>query len=88
VGTASSDAPVADAVELANLLAVSPDVQSCFVRHAYRFALGRRDTGAESCAIDDFAKTFRDGELDVRELLLTIATSPATFERLPLAQDP
>ncbi|HEY3497505.1 MAG TPA: DUF1588 domain-containing protein [Polyangiaceae bacterium] len=88
VGTASSDGPVADAVELANRLAESPEAQSCFVRHAYRFALGRRDTQAEACAIDDFARSFRDGELDVRRLLLALATSPATFERLPLAQDP
>ena len=88
VGTTSSDGPVADAVELANRLAESADVQSCFVRHAYRFALGRRDTQAEACAIDDFARSFRDGELDVRRLMLALATSPTTFERVPLALDP
>jgi hypothetical protein len=88
VGTTSSDGAVADAVELANRLAQSSDVQTCFARHAYRFVLGRLDTDAEACAIADFAKSFRDGKLDVRALLLALATSPATFERLPLAQDP
>jgi hypothetical protein len=88
VGTTSSDGPVADAVELAHRLSQSPDVETCFVRHAYRFALGRLDTDAESCALADFARSFRDGEPDVRKLLLALATSPATFERLPLQPDP
>jgi len=88
VGTTSSDGPVADAVELTNRLATSPDVQACFVRQAYRFALGRRETDAEACALESFAKSFQDGQLDVRALLLALATSPTTFARLPLAQDP
>jgi hypothetical protein len=87
VGTTSSDGPVADAVELVSRLSESPDVQTCFVRHAYRFALGRLDTQAESCAIDAFAQSFRGG-LDVRKLMLALATSPTTFARLPLPPDP
>ena len=88
VGTVSSDGPVADAVELAFRLAESSEVQSCFVRHAYRFALGRRETEAEACALEDAARSFHDAELDVRQLLLALATSPATYERVPLPEDP
>jgi hypothetical protein len=77
VGTTSSDGPVADAVGLTRALAASPDVYECFARQVFRFDLGRRETDADDCAIKQQTKVFVDNGLDMRELLIAIATSPA-----------
>jgi hypothetical protein len=87
VGT-STDAPVADAVELSNLLAVSPDVHSCFVRQTYRFTVGRKETDADACGIEAFSKLFADKNLDLRELMLALVTAPSSFERVAVTPDP
>ena len=88
VGSKSSDAKVADAVELSALLAASPDVHSCFVRQAYRFTVGRRETDADACRLDGYRQLFAENSLDVRELLLALATDPSSFERVAVTPDP
>ncbi len=88
VGTASSDAPVADAIELSSLLSASPEVHACFVRQTYRFTLGRTEAEAELCALDAQAKAFDAQDLNLRELMLALVTAPAALERVPLTPDP
>ncbi|HVR63592.1 MAG TPA: DUF1588 domain-containing protein, partial [Polyangia bacterium] len=79
VGLTGGDKPVANAVEMAQALAASPDVQSCFARQVFRFDIGRTETDADSCAVDQYTTAFTDKGLDLRELLVAIASSP-TFQ--------
>jgi hypothetical protein len=75
-------------VELSALLAASPDVHGCFVRQAYRFTVGRRETEADACRLDGYRQLFDENSLDVRELLLALATDPSSFERVAVTPDP
>jgi hypothetical protein len=88
VGTESSDAPVADAIELSALLATSPEVHACFTRQTYRFIVGRKETDADACALTANTQQFETQGMDVRELMLTLLTSPSSLERVPLTPDP
>jgi Protein of unknown function (DUF1588)/Protein of unknown function (DUF1592)/Protein of unknown function (DUF1585)/Protein of unknown function (DUF1595)/Protein of unknown function (DUF1587) len=88
VGTQSSDAPVANAVELSKLLAASPDVHACFVRQAYRFTVGRREAEADSCAIADYTASFDAKNSDLRELMLALVSSPESLQRVASQPDP
>jgi Protein of unknown function (DUF1592)/Protein of unknown function (DUF1588)/Protein of unknown function (DUF1595)/Protein of unknown function (DUF1585)/Protein of unknown function (DUF1587) len=81
VGTMSSDAPMTNAVALAGALAASPEVASCFARQVFRFDVGRMDTAADACSIADATKAYSGKNLDLRELLVALATSPAFAAR-------
>jgi hypothetical protein len=82
VGSASSDQPIANAVELAKALAASPDVYECFTRQAFRFEVGRQEGPTDQCAVRQHAKAFTDSGLDLRELLISIVASPAFGNRI------
>jgi hypothetical protein len=59
--------------ELAQLLAHNPTASSCLVRQWYRYATGRRETGAEQCNVLRLAKRFSDGGFNLRDLLLSVS---------------
>ncbi len=69
--------PVSDIVELAGLLAQSPQVHACVAKDVYRFALGRGLTGADTCTVAKVSKRFVDSGGDFRELMLAIVQSDA-----------
>ena len=85
VGTGAGDRPVANAVELAQALAASPVVHECFARQVFRFDVGRTETAADACTIAQATKAYSDQKLDLRELLVSIATSPAFSTRTAMA---
>jgi len=64
-------------VELAGKLAESEFVQDCVSRQWFRYALGRIETEADSCALDGIAEAFNESDQDVRVLLREIALSSA-----------
>jgi hypothetical protein len=82
VGTQMSDGPMANAVQMAKALAASPEVHACFTRQVFRFDVGRTEGAADECAIQQITKAFTDGKLDLRELLVAIASSPSYTARL------
>ena len=88
VGTQSSDAPVANAVELSKLLAASPDVHACFVRQAYRFTIGRHEAEADRCALADYTAAFGEKNLDLRELMLALVTTKESLQRATSQPEP
>lgn len=63
--------------ELAAKLAESGFVRDCMSRQWFRFALGRVETEADSCAVDAIAEAFEESGQDVRVLLREIALSSA-----------
>ncbi len=63
--------------ELAGILAQSEFVQDCVSRQWFRYALGRVETEADTCAVDGITEAFTESGRDVRILLREIALSTA-----------
>jgi hypothetical protein len=63
--------------ELAERLLASDQVRRCFTRQWIRFALGRLEGGADACTEARAHARFLETDLDVRELIVAIATSDA-----------
>lgn len=63
--------------ELATKLAQSELVRDCVSRQWFRYALGRAETEADTCAVDGITEAFNESGRDVRVLLREIALSSA-----------
>jgi hypothetical protein len=85
VGTQSSNGPMANAVALAGALAASPEVQECFARQVFRYDVGRPETDADGCSIAQASAAYGAKNLDLRELLVALASSPAFTARTATA---
>jgi hypothetical protein len=85
VGTQASNGPMANAVALAGALAASPEVHACFARQVFRFDVGRLETDADACSIAAGVAAYSGKNLDLRELLVALATSPAFTTRTAAA---
>ncbi len=79
-----------DALALNSLLAQSPQVQACFSTQWLRYALNRWDTPADAASIQAATAAFRAANLNIRDLMVAVATSrtfryrsPDTGEVLP-----
>ncbi|HVY37187.1 MAG TPA: DUF1592 domain-containing protein [Polyangia bacterium] len=79
-----------DALALNSLLAQSPQVQACFSTQWLRYALNRWDTPADTASIQSATVAFRAANLNIRDLMVAVATSrtfryrsPDTGEVLP-----
>ena len=80
-GTRDVDGTFEGAVELGELLAESEQVQSCFARQWYRYALGAADKEIDACALRSTVERFRDSGNDLRELLIALVSSDAFRRR-------
>lgn len=65
------------AVELAQMLSRSEQVQQCFARQWFRYAFGRNETDSDECSTRDLELTFAESEGDVLILLRALITSDA-----------
>jgi hypothetical protein len=74
-GTAKSDGPVKDAVELAERLAKSDEVRDCVALQWFRYALGRDATSADATSLSELRGIFRDSGGSVPALVAAIATT-------------
>lgn len=52
---------VQDAVELSQMIADSPYARRCFVRHAFRYFMGRDETMADACTLASMETAFEGG---------------------------
>lgn len=77
--------PFNGGVELAQWLAQSEQVQSCFVQQWLTYAHGRGADDADDCAFEAIARTQVEAGLDVNDVIVAIATSHAFLHRrLPM----
>ncbi len=67
----------ANAGQLIESIAATDEARDCYATHWFRYALGRHETEADSCAVEQVTTAFADAEGDVRELLVAIAVSDA-----------
>ena len=88
MGTVNSDAKFDNAVDMVKALAASPEVHECFARQVYRFSLGRIESSADQCAIQNYARVFTENSFDLRELLVAVVSSPAFAVRSAAPVEP
>ncbi|MCA9693921.1 MAG: DUF1585 domain-containing protein, partial [Myxococcales bacterium] len=67
--------PFVGAVELAERLAASAQVRRCVILQWYRYALGRAEVDADAETLAALDEAFLDAGLDVRSLLVAIASA-------------
>jgi hypothetical protein len=70
-----------NAVELVQLLATSPEVESCFASHWMRFTYGRSLTDADGCNQQTVVNAFKDGGYNIKQLLLALTQSDGFLYR-------
>lgn len=79
--TRDIDGPFHGTAELATKLASSAQVQECLAVQNFRYVLGRPETGADACAITQIRDRFVSAGLDLKELYVAVAASPAFVTR-------
>ncbi len=75
------DGPVKDAVDLIERLAASQRVEQVFVRHVFRYFVGRNETLEDGPALVQAHRAYAGSGGSMRELLASILTSPAFLQR-------
>lgn len=75
----SLEGEVADAIELTELLAASPYARRCFIRHVFRYFMGRDETLADACTLAAMEDAFAGGSFFA--MLETLVTSDTFLYR-------
>ena len=93
-GDPSLDGPVKNAVEMMNKLGKSPRVEQVFIRHAFRYWMGRNETLADASTLQAAYKAYKESDGSFRALLISLLTSDSFLYRsgdppaLPTAAEP
>jgi len=80
-GVPGLDGPVAGPDELIKKLAESEHVQQVFVRHAFRFWMGRNETLEDARTLQDAHKAYKESDGSMSALLKSLLTSDAFLYR-------
>ena len=80
-GDASLDGSVSSAIEMIRKLAESERVEQVFVRHAFRFWIGRNETINDGPVLQEAHQAYRDGGGSMKTLLTSLLTSDAFLYR-------
>lgn len=73
--------PVANAIELVNRLANSEYVEQVFVRHAFRYWMGRNETIADAPTLQDAWRAYHDNDGSMNALIASLLTSDSFLFR-------
>jgi hypothetical protein len=76
-GDPALDGPFDGAIELSRKLAESTVVQQCVTEQWFRYALGRSTSADDACALQQIREQFVASGGNVRELIVSLATSDA-----------
>jgi hypothetical protein len=74
-GTAASDGPVKDALELTRKLAGSNEVRDCVALQWFRYAIGRDEQPADDASLAQARRAFRESGYKVPALVAAIAVT-------------
>lgn len=80
-GDPNLDGPVDNALEMIEKLAESERVEQVFVRHAFRFWMGRNETLNDAPVLQAAHKAYRDNGGSMKALLTSLLTSDAFLYR-------
>jgi len=80
-GDPALDGPVADPMEMVRKLAASERVKQVFVRHVFRFWMGRNETINDAPVLQDAYKAYKENGGSMKALLISLLTSDAFLYR-------
>lgn len=80
-GDPKLDGEVTDAIEMIRRLAESERVEQVFVRHAFRFWMGRNETLNDATVLREAHRAYRDSGGSMNALLVSLLTSDAFLYR-------
>ncbi len=80
-GDAALDGKVANAIELIEKLAASERAEQAFVRHAFRFWMGRNETLNDAPVLQEAHRAYRNAGGSMNALLTSLLTSDAFLYR-------
>lgn len=80
-GDPQLDGPVENAIDMIEKLAESERVEQVFVRHAFRFWMGRNETLHDAPVLQAAHKAYRDGGGSMKALITSLVTSDAFLYR-------
>ena len=80
-GDPALDGPIKDPLEMIQKLANSERVQQVFVRHAFRFWMGRNETLNDAPILQAAYRAYRDNNGSMKALLTSLLTSDAFLYR-------
>lgn len=83
VGDPALDGPVSGPVELMKRLAASERVEQVFVRHAFRYWLGRNESLGDAASLQAASKAYKESGGSMRALITAILTSESFLYRVP-----
>lgn len=75
------DGPISDALEMIEKLATSERVEQVFVRHAFRFWMGRNETLNDAPILQAAHRAYRDNGGSMKALIVSLVTSDAFLYR-------
>lgn len=81
-GDSSIDGEVKDAIEMIQRLSESERVEQVFVRHAFRFWMGRNETVHDRDVLQDAHRAYRESGGSMKALLASLLTSDAFLYRV------
>jgi hypothetical protein len=80
-GAPNLDGPVKDAPEMLRRLADSDRVRQVFIRHAFRFFLGRNETPGDAVSLQEAEKAYIDSGGSFKALLVALLSSESFLYR-------
>ena len=80
-GDPALDGKVANALELIDKLAHSQRAEQVFVRHAFRFWMGRNETINDAPVLQDAYRAYKDNDGSMNALITSLVTSDAFLYR-------
>jgi hypothetical protein len=80
-GDPALDGPVENALEMIRKLAESERVEQVFVRHAFRYWMGRNETVEDAPVLQDAWHAYRDNGGSMKALIAALVTSDAFLYR-------
>lgn len=85
-GDPSLDGPVNDAIELVHRLSRSERVHQMFVRHAFRYWMGRNETLDDAPTLQAAYQSYKESGGSMNALITSLLTSDSFLYRWPLAE--
>ncbi|MFN4260264.1 MAG: DUF1588 domain-containing protein [Gemmataceae bacterium] len=83
VGDPALEGPVPNPVELMKKLAASERVEQVFVRHAFRYWLGRNETPGDAASLQAAHRAYRDSGGSMKALITALLSSESFLYRVP-----
>jgi hypothetical protein len=82
VGDQSLEGEVRDPIELVKKLAGSVYVEQVFIRHAFRYWIGRNESPGDAATLQAAHKAYRDSDGSMKALIVSLLSSESFLYRV------